>query len=681
MHPLLVHFPIVLVILYALGSLIPTPKNADQHPIPHPVNDLLLLLTALTSVLTALMGLFLSKEEGYDPDALLWHKWGGIILSVFTLAWYYFKRHLSSVRWLPYFTSLIALGIILITGHQGAAITHGQNFLFAPVTPEKNKPLVPFEEALVFADMVKPVIDDKCMSCHNSTKAKGELVMESEELLLKGGKSGKLWDSTAADFGLMLRRVHLPLEQKKHMPPHGKPQLTDEELSIITHWIKKGSDFTLKVADLPTEDTLRMIANRIFMDAETAPYDFEEADPGTIERLNTSNRIVMQESLNSPAVTVSFFNSKLFKVEQLKELNVIKNQVVSLDLSKMPVKDADLNLLSEFVNLRRLHLNFTDITGETLKVLEKLKYLRTLSVSGTRLKSSDLEYLNNFPQLKNVFAWNIPVDSTRLERIRDRAKNIRFETGFRADTITLKLSPPILQNEAQIITTAVPLKLKHYLSGVSIHYTTDSTEPDSLRSNVFKPGAMISNNTFIRAKAFKPGWIGSDMTEALFFRHTHIPDTILILTTPDSNYRGSSKLLYDLDKGTTNFRAGNWIGWRKNRMELMLVYKKPVVAQSVTLSTVIHISQYILPPVNVEIWGGDEESNLKLLGRIVPVQPGPMSKDSVNKAPGYLKGYECHFQPTTIKYLKVIGTNVAKLPRWHPGKGAGYIFVDEILVN
>ncbi len=36
----------------------------------------------------------------------------------------------------------------------------------------------------------------------------------------------------------------------------------------------------------------------------------------------------------------------------------------------------------------------------------------------------------------------------------------------------------------------------------------------------------------------------------------------------------------------------------------------------------------------------------------------------------------------SIKYIKIIGTTVSKLPKWHTGKGdMGYIFVDEILVN
>ena len=63
--------------------------------------------------------------------------------------------------------------------------------------------------------------------------------METKELLLKGGKTGKLWDSTAADFGLLMKRIHLPVETKKHMPPQGKPQLTDDRNGNIKPMDKK----------------------------------------------------------------------------------------------------------------------------------------------------------------------------------------------------------------------------------------------------------------------------------------------------------------------------------------------------------------------------------------------------------------------------------------------------------
>jgi uncharacterized membrane protein len=682
MHPLMVHFPIVLVLLYVLLTFASAVKKTANDSIEHTTNDILLLFAALSSVVTSLMGLFLSREAGYDLEALQWHKWGGVILSLFTLSWYNFRKQLRAIRLMPYCFSLIAFGIILLTGHQGAAITHGQDFLLAPVMMEKKKPVVPFEDAVVFEHMVKPILEEKCISCHNSKKAKGELIMESEELLLKGGKTGKLWDSTDAGFGLLLQRIHLPIEQKKHMPPKGKPQLTDEELEVITHWLKKGADFSLKVSDLPPDDTLRQIAVNAFMDVETTQYDFEEADPSDIKKLNTANRVVAPESLNSPALAVSFFNSKLFSVDQLKELSGIKKQIISLDLSKMPVKDEDLKIIAGFENLRRLNLSFTGVRGTSLQELQKLQFLKFLSLTGTQVNGKQLEQLGIFPKLKTVYAWNVPVDSTELKQVQDKVKNIRFETGFRGDTIKLKLSPPLLENEEYIITGSVPLKLKHYLPGVSIRYTTDGSEPDSLQSPVYQPGKTIDSTTIIKAKAFKPGWVGSDLMEVLFYKYTYRPDTIIFLTPTDSTYSGSSKLLSDLDKGTTNFRAGAWLAWRRKRMEVLLEYKQPVVVQNVTLSSMLDVYRFIMPPLSVEIWGGENKDDLKLLGRIVPEQPAPMKKEELKKAPAFLKAFECRFKPTSVKYIKIIGEVVSKLPKWHTSKGdVGYIFVDEIVVN
>jgi hypothetical protein len=50
--------------------------------------------------------------------------------------------------------------------------------------------------------------------------------------------------------------------------------------------------------------------------------------------------------------------------------------------------------------------------------------------------------------------------------------------------------------------------------------------------------------------------------------------------------------------------------------------------------------------------------------------------------PAFLRGFECKFDPVTVKYIKIVGVTVGKLPLWHPGKGdKAWIFTDEILVN
>jgi len=675
MHPMILHFPIVLLVLYVIAVVI-IPVQADHKTALNNATDLLLALTVFTAALTCLMGLFLSREPGYEPEALFWHKWGAVSILILLLFWYGFNKYILNRKILSIGISFLALTIIIFTGHHGADITHGQNFLLAPVSLEKNQPAVSLDEAVIFTDMVQPVLKSKCGSCHNSKKAKGELVMETAELLLKGGKSGKLWDSTAEDLGLMLRRLHLPLEQKKHMPPEGKPQLTDQEMEIITQWIRKGADFTLKVADLSKADTLYQLADKYFAAQEMAEYDFEEADAAVIEDLNTVNRVVRTVALGSPAVDVSFFNSSLFNAAQLIELSKIKKQIVSLDLSKMPVTDADVKMISEFKNLRKLNLGFTSISGATLGELGKLKYLKSLSLSGTKIGAASLQPLQYFQQLKTVFVWNTPIASAELDKLKKQIKAVSFESGYKGDTTIMKLTLPVVLNEETFITKTIPLKLKHYIHGTAIRFTTDGSEPDSIHAANYTGAETISSNTLIRAKAFKPGWLSSDIVEVNFYKNTHIPDSVIYLTPFDNDYKDEQhKLLIDGEKGETNFRSGKWVGFRKNRMECLLQFNTPVPVQSITLSMLIDIGSYIMPPQRIEIWAGNEAGKLKKISQLMPEQPAMVK-------PVFMKGYECKFDMQQVKYIKIIVIPVGKLPAWHPGKGdKGWIFADEVLVN
>ena len=675
MHPLILHFPVVLIILYSILILfLPAKRLKAEEPYSQ-ITDLLLLLASLSAVITALMGIFLSREPGYDPEALQWHKWAGISLSVFTLAAYYFREKLQGGKLRSSVTAILAIFLVIFTGHQGAGITHGQNFLLAPMMPEKKQPVIPFEEAEVFAHMVRPILEARCFTCHNEKKAKGELVMETEALLLKGGKSGVLWDTAAGDLGLLLRRVHLGLEEKKHMPPQGKTQLTEEEIEILTLWIRKGADFKMKAINLPEKDTLRQLAEHMFIPSGDPGYDFEAADEGVVKKLNTSNRIVTEESLNSPALIVSFFNSQLYEPGQLKDLAVVKKQIVSLDLSKMPVKDADMKIIGDMENLRVLNLNFTSITGASLIELKQLKFLHSLSLAGTQVNAEQLKTLAGLPKLKNVYAWNIPVDGSVMDKIRTDLKNIYFDTGFKGDAIVMKLSPPAIQNEAMIITHPVQLQLKHYIRGATIRYTVDGSKPDSIRSPEYKSGQLITGNTLVRAKAYKPGWISSDIVEANFYKSTYRPDTMIFITPPDPVFKGSSTLLSDLETGEPNFRNGGWMGWRKNKMETLLHFNKQVKVQSVTLSTILDIGAYILPPASIEVWGGNGAEKMILLGKLIPQQP-------TKPGPGGSRSLELSFTPTDVSYIKIVAIPVAKLPKWHAGKGEkGWVFIDEILIN
>ncbi len=676
MHTVILHFPIVLILLYACWLLV-TPKSFKKESWYRPVAEGLLLAAAFTASITALMGLLLSREPGYDADEIAWHKWTGVMTSFLLFIMYNFRGWLEQHVVISKISVASVTIILVIAGDLGGSITHGENFVLSPIIPEKKKPQVPFEEAFIYADLVEPVLESKCMGCHNSKKAKGELIMETKERLLKGGKDGKLWDTTQQDLGLLIQRIHLPPDAKKHMPPPGKPQLTDEEMEILYAWIKSGASFDKKLIDLSASDTLRILASKKIKSSVEEEYDFSAADEKEIKKLNNNNRVVTPLAIGSPALTVDFFNSAFYNSKQLEELKPVSEKIVQLNLENMPVKDEDMKIIGTFKNLRKLNLNFTTAIGKALSDLAQLKYLNSLSLSGTTVQLTQLTVLQSLPKLRHVYLWNTNITEKDIPQLLQTNKNIAYFTGFKGDTLVLKLTPPILQNEELVITEPLPLKLKHYINGTVIRYTLDGKDPDSANSPVYKNDVILSSEVTIKAKAFKPGWISSDIITQHFFKRTYEPDSVALLKPADAKFKADGpKTIIDLDKSDLNFANGKWLGCRNNDFDAMLFFAKAVEAKSITISVLQDINSFIFPPAKVEVWGGADAKQLRLLGSITPQQPTKESTEKENTA------LECSFKPTRIKFIRLVMQPVYHLPEWHPGKGQkAWVFVDEVFVN
>ena len=62
--------------------------------------------------------------------------------------------------------------------------------------------------------------------------------------------------------------------------------------------------------------------------------------------------------------------------------------------------------------------------------------------------------------------------------------------------------------------------------------------PDSISSLIYKPGVMLDKKEIIKARAFKPGWIGSDVVEKRFYKAGVAPDSVQLLTAADPQYTG-----------------------------------------------------------------------------------------------------------------------------------------------
>ncbi|TLV03910.1 FN3 associated domain-containing protein [Dyadobacter luticola] len=675
MHPLVLHFPLVALILYSIWVFVV--EKPDSTRWNAEVAESLLIIGALTAAIAAFSGFVLSKEDGYESGTLLWHKWLGVAISLLSIGWYASRKYLTPWKIPSKIVAAAFLLILFIGGHLGGNLTHGEDFLISPLGPSETAGTqVALEDAEVYEHLVKPVLEQKCLSCHNEEKSKGNLQMQTQALLLKGGKNGALWDTTKADLGLLISRVHLPLDDKKHMPPRGKVQLTEEEVVLLAAWVKGGSRFDQKVSALSPQNPVYAYAQNVLGGGRVEEqYDFTAADPEDVKKLTTSYRLIRPLSAESPALFVNFYNSANFKSEEIEALAPLKTQIVSMDLSKMPVKDADLKSLAQFPELRRLILNFTDVTGASLSELKKLTHLKELSLSGTAVKAADVKALETFPSLKKVYIWSTALSNDELAALK-KGQKIAFETGFRSDTVVLPLTPPMIENENQIIKKNALISMKHQIPQTVIRYTIDGTEPDSLASPAYTKPFALDKNTTLKARAFRQGWYGSKKIEKRFFiAGIHI-DSARLEKPADRRYAGKGgTTLIDEVKSENEQNSGKWLGYNED-FQGYLYFNKPVEASKITLSMLRNLGGSIFPPTKIEVWGGADEKSLKLLKTLNPEMP---AKD----IPGVeTMLFEATFAPQQLSCIKLVAKSLAKLPAWHPGKGnKAWVFVDEVFVN
>lgn len=672
MHPLFLHFPIVLLFLAFITLWLPTTEETEK------LFPLLRLFAALSAVSTAIMGLLLSLSAIDNGGTLQWHKWIGVTVAVLGFLFYHFYAWLLNKKKAGRIYTVLASLVVIITGHLGGNLAHGENYLLEPVQNEEIKQ-VPFEQAMVFEDIIKPIFKTKCGSCHGGANKKGGLWLGDSTGVIKGGKGGPLYVAGEPEMSLLLKRIHLPQEEKKHMPPINKLQLSLEEVALLNAWVRSGARFNTKVATLPEKDSFRVLAAERLQASVTntaKEYSFGHADESTIKELNNNFRVLEPQGENSPALAVSFFGVNAYSKKSLQELVVVKKQIVSLSLSRMPVKDDELSVINQFVNLEKLNLNNTDITSKGLVQLKGLQNLREISLSGTAITAEAIEKLATFPLLHTVFIWNTKIDTFQLALLHNKFKNLKIESGFIDNgKFIVELSQPMIETRNGVFDTARMIKIKHPLKNVEIRYTLDGTAVDSSASPVYKDSFLIQASTQLIVRAFKKGWVGSTSAKAAYIKRGFIPDSVELVTPPDAKYKASGKILADADLSDLNFGNGKWLGYMNNPASVNLYFTKKSVVHSVLVNVLKRTEQFVFLPTSLEVWGGMDKSSLRLLGRINPPLP------AMNE-PGIMVQQLISFSPVTVKCIRIIAKPIQSLPKWHAGKGKkGWVFLSEIVVN
>lgn len=668
MHPMFLHFPIVLVFVALLSWWI-FPDNKFPG-----WSRSLLLIAALAATITALMGLLLSLEETREGGAFVWHKWTGIGVALLSAAIYWFSPVISTAS--GKIAGVFTCVVLIIAGHYGAVLTHGKNYLSAPMAIASK---VPVSKAIIFDDVIKPVFE-KCTGCHNADNKKGGLDLESPEGIAAGGKTGALYKTGDPSMSLIMHRIFLPPGEKKHMPPASKPQLNEEEIQLVYTWIRSGCLTKEKLTQLPVQDSFRILASRYLQNGEVdfnqPVYTFSAADPETIKKLNSNSRVVEQLGTGSPALSVQFYGKEYYSSAALKELSSVREQITELNLAKLPVTDDDLSTVASFSHLNKLNLNYTAVTDKGLEKLLELKSLQSVSLSGTAAGKELITRLAALPQMHSIFIWNTKIDSTGVAALQKKFAKLQIESGFVDNNSTeMPLPPPRFETSPGIVSLPVKIGFNHPVKGTVIRYTLDGSHPDSVTGTIYTSPLKLDSNVTVIAKAFKDGWYSSGEVQGQFIAKGKRPDSIIGITQPDYRYNNGTDILMDGDLGEIRYQNGAWLAYQKLNAEYELVYNRPVSVNTISVNMLENTGAQIFPAVSIEVWDVSKSDQPKLLGKIKPELP-------IFNRPTKFNLEKIKFAEANVQRLRVKVQHLNHLPGWHGAKGnPGWVLISEILVN
>lgn len=254
MHPLVVHFPIALLLVAALveglGLLRRRAAAGDA-------SWLCVSLGSLSAIVATVMGYAFAEGKTASPD-LEMHERLGLITTIVAficavLAWRSRRSGGTGGPAMAYrsFLFVSALGVS-VTGHYGGELVYG-DWINDNMPWEKKQPLqgptkppevppVPIADKVDFEKQIAPIIKAACIKCHSATppnKVKGKLRLETKEHALKGGSGGKAIVAGKPENSPFYTLL-LEADPEDRMPSDADP-LPKEQIELIKKWIEQGA--------------------------------------------------------------------------------------------------------------------------------------------------------------------------------------------------------------------------------------------------------------------------------------------------------------------------------------------------------------------------------------------------------------------------------------------------------
>ena len=452
LHVLLLHLPIGLLLLAVVLEFI---ARRERFRHLQASVSFVWALGAVSAIATVALGYLHSTEGGFSAGALSSHRLAGTSLALLASAIWMARSKLAALyaRLWP-LTSVAILLLLVVTGHYGGNLTHGDTYLAQYAPAPLQFLLGPADAALararpndlasadIYLDVVAPSLQQRCGTCHNDSKRKGELSVASYDALLAGGKGGAVIVSGHPESSDLIRRVSLESPDEDFMPRDGKTPLSASQVDAISWWVSIGAPRSGTIAALqsPPESTRLALLSILGLSANESPSadvrsdammpDVPAADPDAIAVLERSGFAVRPIAAGSHLVQVDFTARRAIRDADLQALARIGPQIQSLNLRDAGLEDAQLDVVGRFSRLVHLRLELNPLTDAAVPALLSLEQLEYLNLYGTRIGNAGAARLAGLPQLHSLYIWQTAVTAAAIADIERQHAGLSVNDGF-----------------------------------------------------------------------------------------------------------------------------------------------------------------------------------------------------------------------------------------------------------
>lgn len=421
-HPLVVHLPVGIMVLASLAGLLLNREKINRYS---GIFRLVYLAGLFFSMVSVLSGLSLAGQGAYDDVNLSLHKWSGISIMAFCLLLIWQAGPSGSK---PVFRLLngVTLIILTLTGHLGGSMTHGPDYLFIKkenMAGRENKPVN--DSTLILEELVFPVLQSKCQRCHHDSARNGGLDMRSVEAFLSSNPGDPVIEAGQAGKSELFKRVALPANHPKFMPPNGLG-LSYGEIRLLEWWIGLGAPANKRIAELPeSPETEAFLENQFGLRSSSidplAGIQVAPASSADLESLAQLGFAIRPVSAGRHLLdVVPKKSNQAITEEQLNALLAVKDQIAWLNLAGTELNDQALQSIGQMTNLRKLRLEQNQISDKGLAYLENLVHLEYLNLFGNDISDASINNLAKLKRLKELFIGETSMTEQGVQSLKQK---------------------------------------------------------------------------------------------------------------------------------------------------------------------------------------------------------------------------------------------------------------------